>query len=223
MRILVADDDEGIRDFLRQALKSENFAVDGAKDGEEGIYLACTNEYDLLILDNRMPRKGGLAVCEAVRAAGKGMPILVLSVDAEPAEKASLLNAGADDYMAKPFSLNELLARVRALLRRPRSIESEELTLDSLTLNTRTHKVMRAGREIHLTRKEYMLLQYLARNRGTVLSRGMIMEHVWDMNADPFSNTIESHIVSLRRKIELPGETKLIHTVSGRGYTADVR
>lgn len=221
MRVLVVDDDKNIRGLLKRALESEHFAVDTAPDGEQGVYLACTNDYDILVVDNRMPKKDGRTVCREVRTSGKHMPILMLSVHVDATEKADLLNAGADDYMGKPFSFGELLARMRALLRRPPVVQHEELTIGSVSLNTRSNRVTRNGEEVRLTRKEYMLLEYLMRNPGTVLSRGMIMEHVWDMSADPFSNTIESHILSLRRKLEAPRGPKLIKTVSGRGYLMD--
>jgi DNA-binding response OmpR family regulator len=203
---------------LREILKSEHFAVDTAQDGERGSYIARTNEYDLLILDNRMPGKSGRSVCEELRAAGKTMPILVLSAVTNTQMKIELLNAGADDYLAKPFSFEELLARIRALLRRPLGMMQETLAVDTLSLNTRTHDVRRGKSVVTLTRKEYMLLAYLMRNEGSVLSRGMLMEHVWEMHMDPFSNTVESHILSLRRKVEKAGQRKLIHTLPGRGY-----
>jgi two-component system copper resistance phosphate regulon response regulator CusR len=136
----------------------------------------------------------------------------------ESATQVALLDAGADDYLSKPFSLDELLARIRALLRRPRQIAGEILTFDDLTLNTKAHTVHWAKKEIHLTPKEFMLLEYLLRNQGAVLSRSMMLEHVWNMDTDPFSNTIESHILSLRRKIDRDGKRGIIHTVSGVGY-----
>ena len=160
----------------------------------------------------------GLQVCREIRAAGKTVPILMVSGILESATKVALLDAGADDYLSKPFSLDELLARIRALLRRPRQIAGEILTFDDLTLNTKAHTVHRAKKEIHLTPKEFMLLEYLLRNQGAVLSRSMMLEHVWNMDTDPFSNTIESHILSLRRKIDRDGKRGIIHTVPGVGY-----
>jgi DNA-binding response OmpR family regulator len=218
MRILIIEDSKEITNFLKLSLEGEQFVVDVAEDGEKGSFWARTNDYDLIILDNILPKKTGLEVCEEIRKSGKTMPIIVLSVRSETLTKIQLLNAGADDYLIKPFSFEELLARIRALLRRPKVIESEILQIDDLTLDTKKCLVKRGKKEIYLTRKEFMLLEYLLKNSGSVLSRGMIMEHVWDMNVDPFSNTIESHILSLRRKIDLPGKKKLIHTVSGRGY-----
>ncbi len=222
MRILIVEDEKDIRDFVAKSLKAESFAVDTAADGEKGSFLARTNDYDLIILDNIMPKKSGLQVCEEIRKDGKTVPILILSVKSETTAKVDLLNAGADDYLTKPFSLDELLARVRALLRRPTQIENEILQIDDLIVDTSRQTVRRGGKDIYLTRKEFALLKYLLKNQGIVLSRGMIMEHVWDMTADPFSNTIESHILSLRRKIDTKGKKKLIHTVPGRGYKIDL-
>lgn len=218
MRILLVEDSKEIINFLKPSLEAELFAVDVAEDGEKGSSLGRTNDYDLIILDNILPGKSGLEVCREIRGKGKTTPIIVLSVRSETTTKVELLNAGADDYLIKPFSLGELLARIRALLRRPKKIEGDVLTIDDLTLDTKKCLVVRGKKSIRLTRKEFMLLEYLLRNKDIVLSRGMIMEHVWDMNADPFSNTIESHILSLRRKIDPSGKKKLIQTSPGRGY-----
>ncbi|MES2225843.1 MAG: response regulator transcription factor [Patescibacteria group bacterium] len=222
MRALVVDDEQGVRDMLAENLKAQCFAVDTAEDGTEGSYLARTNEYDIVILDNMLPEKTGAAVCQEIRRTGRAVPILVLSVLSDTWRKVELLNSGADDYMIKPFSVDELMARVRALMRRPPQMEGDTLSIDDLVLDTKQQSVKRGGVGIYLTRKEFMLLEYLMRNQGNVLSRGMIMEHVWDMTSDPFSNTIESHILSLRRKIDTPKHTKLIYTVPGRGYKIDL-
>lgn len=223
MRILVVEDEKEISHFLKVGLEAELFTVDIAEDGERGLFLAKTNEYDLLVLDNILPKKLGSDICRELRALKKSMPIVILSVRSDTATKVELLNAGADDYLIKPFSFEELIARVRALLRRPKQVESEIYELDDLKLDTKRHFVKRGNKEIYLTRKEFMLLEYLLRNKGLVLSRGMILEHVWDMDTDPFSNTIESHILSVRKKIDSKGRRKLIHTVPGRGYKIEVR
>lgn len=223
MRILVVEDEKKISEFLKTSLQAEYYVVDVVVDGEEGSFVARSNDYDLVILDNILPKKTGLQVCQEIRESGKTMPILILSVKSDTSEKVSFLNAGADDYLIKPFSLEELLARVKALLRRPQEIEEEVFEVEDLVLDTRRHTVTRGGKDVYLTRKEFMLLSYLLRNRGVVLSRGMIMEHVWDMNADPFSNTIESHVLSLRKKIDSHVVKKLIHTVPGRGYKLEVQ
>ena len=222
MRILLIDDEKAVRDMLCKHLRAESFAVDLAEDGTEGSYLARTNNYDLVILDNMLPEKSGRTVCQEIRRTGLSVPILMLSVLGETRQKVDLINAGADDYMVKPFSFDELLARIRALLRRPTKLEGDVITVSELTLDTKNQNVNLAGDLIYLTRKEFMLLEYLMRNLGTVLSRGMIMEHVWDMSSDPFSNTIESHILSLRKKLGDMTERRFIKTVPGRGYIMDV-
>lgn len=222
MRVLVVEDEKQIGAFLKAGLSEKCYSVDIAADGEQGSFLARTTDYDLIILDNILPKKDGLEVCRDIRERGKTVPILMLSVRSDTATKVELLNAGADDYLSKPFSLEELLARVNALLRRPPAMENDVIQMDDLKIDAVRYSVTRGGKRLYLTRKEFMLLAYLLRHRGTVVSRGMILEHVWDMDGDPFSNTIESHISSLRRKIDLPGRKKLIHTVPGRGYKADL-
>ena len=221
MKILVVEDEKEIRNYIKSSLEAECFVVDTAADGERGAYLAKINDYDLITLDNVMPKKTGMEVCKEIRAGGKNTPILILSVKSETTTKVDLLNAGADDYLTKPFSIDELLARIRALLRRPKEIEEDILKIDNLELDINKHIVRRGGKDIYLTRKEFAFLEYLMKNKGNMLSRGMIMEHVWDMSVDPFSNTIEAHIMSLRKKIDQPGMKKLIHTVQGRGYKID--
>ena len=222
MRILIAEDDVQLAKIIKASLEAECYVVDIVHDGAEAIYNIKINDYDIIMLDNQMPEKTGIEVCREVRDFGKMVPILMLSVLDEATTKADLLNAGADDYMTKPYSLTELLARVRALLRRPQQIEEEILEIDNLKVDTRRNYVERDGKKIYLTRKEFMLLEYLLKNQSIVMSRGMIMEHVWDMNADPFSNTIESHILNLRKKIDIKNENKLIHTVPNRGYKIEM-
>lgn len=218
MHILVVEDEHEISDFLRVSLEAECFMVDIAFDGETGSQLARANNYDLIILDNILPKKEGREACKEIRLAGKTTPIIMLSVKSETVTKVDLLNAGADDYMTKPFSLTELLARIRALLRRPKELENEILHVSDLVIDIRRHTVRRADKEIYLTRKEFVLLSYLLQNAGSAMSRGMIMEHVWDRSMDPSSNTIESHILSLRKKIDTKSKKKLIQTVPGIGY-----
>lgn len=218
MRILVIEDDKDIGEFLEASLKSELYSVDLANDGETGSFMARTNEYDLIILDYALPKKDGKEVCKEIREAGKSVPIIMLTVQSELPDKIEMLNLGADDYMTKPFSFDELLARSRAVMRRPKQIQSDVLQLDDLKVDSIRYRVYRGEREIVLTRKEFQLLEYLLRNRENVVSRGMIMEHVWDKHGDIFSNTIETHILNLRKKIEDAGKRRLIHTVPGRGY-----
>lgn len=221
MRVLIVEDEKEISDFLKKVLEAECFIVDASMDGESGSYLGRTNNYDIIILDNNMPKKTGIEVCKDIRSIGKNVPILMLSVKSEAITKAELLDAGADDYLTKPFSLEELLARIRALLRRSPEIKDEVLQVDNLVLDIKKQSVKRGEKDVYLTRKEFSLLEYMMRNKGNVLSRGMILEHVWDINADPFSNTIESHIMSLRKKIGRSVGKKLIQTVPGRGYKID--
>jgi DNA-binding response OmpR family regulator len=218
MRILIIDDQREIAGSLQKSFKDECYAVDMAYDGEEGSYKARTSNYDLIILDNNMPKKDGKTVAKEIRAEGISTPIIMLSVRAETSTKVELLNIGVDDYVTKPFSFEELLARTKALLRRPKAIENEILRVDDLILDTKKSLIKRGATEIYLTKKEYMLLEYMMRNQDVVLSRSMILEHVWDINADPFSNTIESHILSLRKKIDSGGKKSIIVTVPGRGY-----
>jgi len=222
MRVLVVEDEKGILDFLKISLEAECFAVDTTEDGIKGLAMARANNYDVIILDNMLPGKTGQEICQDLRKDGNIVPIIMLSVKADSMTKVDLLNAGADDYLTKPFSFYELLARIRALMRRPKKIESEMIQMGDLTLDIKKHKVTRSNREIHLTRKEFTLLEYLMRNPGVVMSRGMIMEHVWDVNADPFSNTVESHILNLRRKVDTGFEKNMIRTISGRGYKIDI-
>jgi len=222
MRILVVDDDIEIRKFLKKNLELESFVVDTAGDGEEGSYMGRTHPYDLILLDNIMPKKNGFEVCKEIRSSGKSMPIIILSIDADIGKKISLLNIGADDYVTKPFSYKELSSRIRALLRRPTTIVLPVLKTGDLTLDTLNQKVKRGSKEIYLTRKEFALAEYLMRNSGAVVSRATLLEHVWDDDVDPFSNTIEAHILNLRKKIDLPSRRKLIHTVPGRGYKIDI-
>lgn len=222
MRILVIEDDADIAKLVASSLKAESFSIDIASDGERGAFLAKSNEYDLLIVDNALPKRSGLEVCAEVRAVGRTTPILILSAIGETTAKIDFLNKGADDYLTKPFSFEELLARIRALLRRPLALQDSILGLDDLSLDSNRHLVMRAEKRIYLTRKEFGLLEYLLKNKGFVVSRNMLLEHVWDMNSDPFSNTLEAHILNLRKKIETPFGSALIHTLPGHGYKIDV-
>ena len=218
MRLLVIEDDKQIGSFLKENLEAECFAVDWAKDGEKGLSLAHINQYDLIILDNILPKKTGAQVCEGIRKDRKHVPIIVLSVVSDAESKVSLLDFGADDYLNKPFSFKELKARIKALLRRPSRVQEEISKIGDLSIDFPQNKFMVKGKKIHLTRKEFMLLEYFIKNKGRILTRGMIAEHVWDMSLDPFSNTIEAHIRSLRKKISAGSSQKLIHTIPGRGY-----
>lgn len=217
MKILLTEDNSAIRNVLRMSLEAASFTVDEAENGEDGSFLARTNEYDLVILDNMLPKKMGKQVCKEIREAGKTMPVLLLSMKRDVNDKIELLDCGADDYMTKPFSFEELLARMRALMRRPTPLKETVITIGDLTVHIEKQQVFRGKRELYLTRKEFALLAFLATHKDRVVSRGQLLEHVWDINANPFSNTIEAHILTLRKKI---GDTKkrLIRSVPGRGY-----
>ncbi len=217
MKLLIIEDDSSIRNVLRMSLENSCFAVDTAEDGDQGSYMARTNDYDLIILDNVLPKKLGKKVCQEIRESGKKTPIILLSMKSDILEKVSMLDAGADDYMTKPFSFEELLARIRALTRRPQNIIEQIFKVNDIELNSDRHIVLKSGIEIELTKKEFTLLEYLLQNKERVVTRGQILEHVWDINADPFSNTIESHIVNLRKKIG-DSNKRLIKNIPGRGY-----
>jgi len=218
MKILVVEDDKDTLDFLKPSLKAEGFVVDTAENGTDGISMTLANNYDLVILDFNLPDKNGDLVCQEIRKKGKTTPILILTVNTEVNNKVKLLNLGADDYLTKPFSFEELLARVKALLRRPEKIEKEILQVNNLTLDRKKQKVTRAKREIYLTLKEFQLLEYLIRHQGEVISKISILENIWDSEVDLFSNAIETHISNLRKKIDKNSPKKLIKTISGRGY-----
>jgi DNA-binding response OmpR family regulator len=219
MRILIITANADQAEFLRGSLVAELFSADVALDGASGSYLARTNDFDLVILDpGGLSKKAGADVCQEIRDSGKTVPILILSELEDVPSKISMFELGADDYVTKPFIFGELLARLRALLRRPKLFQSELLVVGDLLLDSGRHVVRRGDQEIYLTRKEFMLLEYLMRHCGNVVSRGMLMEHVWDINGDMLSNTIETHILNLRKKIHVRGRKKVIKTIPGRGY-----
>lgn len=218
MKLLIIEDDPKISSFLKSNLNCCGFIADVAKTGQAGLDLAEENNYDLIILDLNLPDLSGQKVCEKLRQENNTTPILVLSADLETDSKINLLNVGVDDYMTKPFSLEELVARIKALSRRPLEISSDLLTAQDIELNKQKQTVSRKGKEIYLTRKEFLLLEYLMSHPGVVISRGEMMEHVWDMEANFFSKTIETHILHLRNKLDSGRAKPLIKTISGRGY-----
>ncbi|MDB5254016.1 MAG: two component transcriptional regulator, winged helix family [Parcubacteria group bacterium] len=221
MKLLIIEDDPQVSAFLKRSFEAESFAVDTADDGEKGSFHARTNEYDAIILDNMLPKKQGIDVCRDIRKANNPTPILMLSVKSDIPEKVILLEAGVDDYMTKPYSYDELSARIRSLLRRKPLIEVEIYTFGDLSIDLTKQKISLKGKDVYLTRKEFSLLELLVKNTGHIVSRGRIMEHVWDMNGNPFSRTIETHILNLRKKIETKTE-KYIHNIPGRGYKFDL-
>ncbi|MEK7464029.1 MAG: response regulator transcription factor [Patescibacteria group bacterium] len=225
MKILIIEDDEDVIDFLRVSLKSESFTVDVARNGSDGSFLARTNPYDMIIIDYSLPVKNGLTVCKEIRTAEIETPIIFLTIHLEIKKKIDALDIGADDYIVKPFSFDELRSRIYAIKRRPKKIESLILAAGDIVIDTRKQDARRENIALNLTRKEYNLLEYLVKNKNMVVSRGMIMEHVWNAESDPLSNTVEAHILNLRKKINIEsalGKNKeIIRNVPGRGYIID--
>jgi len=219
MRILVIEDEAKVASFIRRALEEESYAVDVCDDGTHGLDLARAGCYDLIILDLMLPGMPGLGVLHALRKEQIVAPVLILTARSELDQKVKGLDAGADDYLTKPFAIEELVARVRALLRRGSGEAGGTLQVDDLVLNPATREVTRGGGRVDLTAKEYALLEYLMRHAGRVLTRPMIAEHVWDHDFDTFTNVIDVYVNYLRNKIDRGQERKLIQTVRGSGYT----
>ena len=218
MRILVIEDEKKVAEFISNGLNEEGYAVDIAHDGDQGYFLATTNEYDAILLDIMLPKMDGITLCTNLRGEENHTPILMLTAKDAIKDKVRGLDAGADDYLTKPFAFEELLARIRSLLRKKYLQQKTRFQVDDLVLDTITHTATRAESEITLSVKEYALLEYLMRNAGSVVTRTMIAEHVWDINFDTFTNVIDVYISYLRNKIDREHKTKLIHTVRGRGY-----
>jgi two-component system, OmpR family, response regulator len=219
MRVLIVEDEHKIARALKKALEQETYAVDVAFDGDEGHAMATTEPYDIAIIDRMLPGDyDGIGIVKAMREAKIHTPVLFLSALGSVSERTAGLDAGADDYLTKPFALEELLARVRALLRRPTEQQAALLTAGDLTLDTITYIVERAGKSIQLTSKEFALLEYLLRNQRRPLSKEVIISHVWDYDADILPNTVEVYIKYLRNKVDAPFKKPLIHTVRGFGY-----
>jgi len=214
----VIEDEKKVAEFISNGLNEEGYAVDIAHDGDQGYFLATTNEYDAILLDIMLPKMDGITLCTSLRGEENHTPILMLTAKDAIKDKVRGLDAGADDYLTKPFAFEELLARIRSLLRKKYLQQKTRFQVDDLVLDTITHTATRAGSEITLSVKEYALLEYLMRNAGSVVTRTMIAEHVWDINFDTFTNVIDVYISYLRNKIDREHKTKLIHTVRGRGY-----
>jgi two-component system, OmpR family, copper resistance phosphate regulon response regulator CusR len=221
MRILIVEDEPTAATVLAKGLREHAYAVDVANDGDAALEQAAINQYDLLIVDVLLPGIDGFEVCRRLRADGASVPILMLTALGRLDDRVEGLDAGADDYLPKPYHFKELLARVRALLRRGPALASAVLSVRDLAIDTRARRVERAGRLIQLTTKEYSLLEYLAKRQGEVVGRADIAEHVWDDSFDPMSNLIEVYIQRLRRKVDDGNDVKLIHTRRGAGYTLD--
>lgn len=218
MRILMVEDEPSAATMLAKGLREQAYAVDVAPDGETALAQAFVNDYDLIILDIVLPGKDGFTICRELRRNGLTAPVLMLTARDAVEDRVEGLDSGADDYLPKPFDFDELLARVRALLRRSPALYPEVISVGNLSLDTRARQVMRLGQSIDLTGKEYALLEYLARRAGEVVSRADIAEHVWDETYDPFSKVIEVFIQRLRRKVDEGHSLKLIHTRRGEGY-----
>ncbi len=222
MRILLVEDDVQTALFISKGLKQEGIAVDRASDGEEGLRLALTGSYDAAVIDIMLPKLDGLALIDEMRRHGTTTPVIVLSARSSVDDRIKGLQAGGDDYLVKPFAFSELVARIHALIRRAtRATEPTTLTAGDLKMDLVRRKVFRAGREIELQPKEFALLEYLVRNAGRVVSKTMIMEHVWDYNFDPQTNVVEARICRLRDKIDRPFGRNLIHTIRGAGYVLE--
>ena len=220
MRILVVEDEHKIAAALKKGLEQENYAVDLAYNGEEGFDFASTEDYAVIILDLMLPKMDGVTVCKKLREEQVHTPILMLTAKGEIDNKVEGLNAGADDYLPKPFAFAELLARIKALTRRPQKTINSKLKIANLVLDTNNYEVKRGGKTVNLSKKEFALLEYLMRHPNTILSKGQIIQSIWNYEADVLPNTVEVYIGYLRKKIDssFPKSHKLIHTVRGFGY-----
>ncbi len=218
MRVLLVEDDSRIAAFVAKGLRENSYAVDVAIDGDEATYMASINTYDLFILDVNLPKKDGFEVCSEIRASGNTKPVLMLTARDAVDDRITGLDTGADDYLTKPFEFRELLARLRALLRRHSEVRPPNIVIADLDIDTISQTVHRGGKQIELTTKEYALIEFLALNRGKVVGREEISEHVWDDTFDPFSNLIEVYIKRLRKKLDEGFLIQLIHTRRGSGY-----
>lgn len=219
MKVLLVEDERKMASFIERGLKEEGYVVDVAFDGEQGWEYANTNEYDAMIFDWNVPKMEGIVLCQKIRESGKVTPVLMLTVRDSTEDKIKGLDAGADDYLTKPFSFEELLARIRALLRRPKHLKQQtQLDHEGLSMDLLSRKVTLNGQDIVLSQKEFALLEFLLQKRGEVVSRTQIAEHVWDLHFDPMSNTIDVYINFLRKKIDGSREKSLIETVRGAGY-----
>ncbi len=221
MKILIVEDDKKLSAFLQKGLREEQFAVDVCRNGANALHFVEINDYDVIILDLMLPGKDGLAVCKELREKSITTPIIMLTAKDTVEDKISGLSEGADDYLTKPFSFAELLARIKALLRRKQDYKEKTLKIKDLELNPWKRTVFRGDKEISLTGKEYALLEYLMRHKGQIVSKSMIIEHVWDMNYEGLSNVVNVYINHLRKKIEIDSKEKLIRTIKGYGYKID--
>ena len=221
MKILIIEDDKTISETLRSGLTAVAHTVEVANNGNDGSFMARSFIYDVIILDYSLPKKDGLAVCREIRALGKTTPILFLSVTDDTDVKVAAFDSGADDYMTKPFSLQELYARLKVLYKRPTKTSDPILEIHDLKIDLEKGIVTRSNKNIKMTRKEFCMLEYLLRHKGTVVSRALIMEHVWTTDSNPFSNTVEAHMRNLRVKLNASKKPNMIINIPGRGYVID--
>jgi DNA-binding response OmpR family regulator len=219
MRILLVEDEVKLAHAIKRALELQKYAVDAVNNGQEGLDFAIGEEFSLIILDVMLPEVDGIEICRRVREAGIHTPIMMLTAKGQITDKVTGLDVGADDYMVKPFSFEELFARIRALVRRPAQTNDPILSVKDLTLDPRTFVVKRGERAIELSAKEFSLLEYLLRNKNTVLNKDQIISHVWNYDSDVLPSTIEVHVKHLRDKIDGKDDASFIHTIRGRGYT----
>jgi heavy metal response regulator len=218
VRILVIEDEPGVASFVEKGLREASFAVDVARNGIDGNHLAATEDYDLIVLDLMLPGRDGFSILRNLRERGVQTPIICLTARDSVDDRVKGLNLGADDYLSKPFSFSELLARIHALLRRGAKVAINPIVIADLTIDVLARSVHRAGKRIDLSPREYAFLEYLGRNAGQIVSRTMILEHVWDMTQDPLTNVVDVHINRLRKRVDHGFDKPLIHTIRGVGY-----
>jgi DNA-binding response OmpR family regulator len=218
MRILVIEDERKVASFIKRGLEEERYIVETAADGEAGLNLALNNVFDAIVLDVMLPKLDGYTVLRTIRQEGLAVPVIMLTARSTTEDRVQGLDLGADDYLPKPFHFEELAARLRSILRRSSTEKSTKLVCSDLTLDLVSHYAYRGEKEIELTTKEYALLEYMMRNKDRILSRSMIMQHVWKHDFDPESNIIDVYIKRVRQKIERPGQSQLIHSIRGVGY-----
>lgn len=221
MKVLIVEDDVITAQLIRANLSSDNHVVEVAEDGNDASFLARSFNYDAIILDNSLPKKDGLTICKEIRAIGKSTPILFLTIDNSLETKINAFKYGADDFMVKPFALQELNMRLKVILKRSQNNQNKIIKIHDLELDTEKRIVSRAGKKIRMTKKEFILLEYFMKNIGVILSRSLIMEHVWTADSNVFSNTLEAHIRNLRKKLCVGKKSNLIMNVPGRGYVID--
>jgi len=219
MRILLVEDEVKLAHAMKRALELQKYAVDVVNNGKEGLDFAIGEEFSLIILDVMLPEIDGIEICRRIRAGGVHTPVMMLTAKGQISDKVTGLDVGADDYMVKPFSFEELFARIRALVRRPAQTNDPVLGIKDLTLDPKTFTVKRGDKLVELSAKEFSLLEYLLRNKNTVMNKDQIISHVWNYDSDVLPSTIEVHVKHLRDKIDVTGQNSLIHTIRGRGYT----